>query len=147
MITKEQYIKKKCLFCASDYHLEMILLPYLKERIDEPNIIITENNLEESINVLLTKVNLDENDKEKIRRLNWKNTDDFKIEEINNMKDKNVNIIINGSYNYIELVNKKIKEFVKKDVEVVDCIHIGDSDIGITEISKKYEKILNTQKI
>ena len=147
MITKEHCIKKTCLFCASDYHLEMILLPYLKERIDETNIIITEDNLEKSINVLLTRVNLDENDKEKIRRLNWKNTDGFKIEEINNMKDKNVNIIINGSYNYIELVNNKIKEFVKKDVEVVDCIHIGDSDLNMTEISKKYESILNTQKL
>ena len=147
MITKEHYIRKTCLFCASDYHLEMILLPYIKERIDDSNIIITENNLEESINVLLTKINLDEKYKEKIRGLNWKNTDDFKIEEINNMKDKNVNIIINGSYNYIELVNNKIKEFVKKDVEVVDCIHIGDSDLNMTEISKKYESILNTQKL
>ena len=147
MITKEQYIKKKCLFCASDYHLEMILLPYIKEKIDETNIIITENNLEDSINVLLTKVNLDENDKEKIRSLNWKNTNDLKLEEINNMKVKNVNIIINGSYNYIESVNNKIKEFVKRDIEIVDCIHIEDSDLNMTEVSKKYESILNTQKI
>lgn len=148
MITKECYIKKTCLFCASDYHLEMILLPYIKERMDSSNIIIiTENNLEESINVLLTKVNLDEKDKEKIKSLNWKKTDDFKIEEINNMKDKNINIIINGSSNYIESVNKKIKEVLRRDIEIVDCIHVLDSDIEITEISKKYEKILNTQKI
>ena len=148
MITKECYIKKTCLFCASDYHLEMILLPYIKERMDSSNIIIiTENNLEDSIKVLLTKVNLDEKDKEKIKSLNWKKTDDFKIEEINNMKDKNINIIINGSSNYIESVNKKIKEVLRRDIEIVDCIHIYDSDIEITEISKKYEKILNTQKI
>ena len=147
MITKEQFIKKTCLFCVSDYHLEMILLPYIKERINESNIIITENNLEESINVLLTKVNLDEKDKEKIRNLNWKNTNDLKFEEINNMKDKNINIIINGSYNYIESVNNKIKEIVKRDIEIVDCIHIGDSDFNMTEISKKYESILNTQRL
>ena len=148
MITKECYIKKICLLCASDYHLEMILLPYIKERMDSSNIIIfTENNLEESIKVLLTKVNLDEKDKEKIKKLNWKKTDDFKIEEINNIKDKNISIIINGSSNYIELVNKKIKEVLRRDIEIVDCIHIYDSDIEITEISKKYEKILNTQKI
>ena len=148
MITKECYIKKICLLCASDYHLEMILLPYIKERMNSSNIIIfTENNLEESINVLLTKVNLDEKDKEKIKSLNWKKTDDFKIEEINNMKDKNINIIINGSSNYIESVNKKIKEVLRRDIEIVDCIHVLDSDIEITEISKKYEKILNTQKI
>lgn len=148
MITKEQYIKKTCLFCASDYHLEMILLPYIKERIDSSNIIIfTENNLEDSIKVLLTKVNLDEKDKEKIKKLNWNKTCEFRIEEINNMKDKNIIIIINGSSNYIELVNKKIKEVLRRDIEIVDCIHILDSDIEITEISKKYEKILNTQKI
>jgi len=148
MITKECYIKKICLLCASDYHLEMILLPYIKERMDSSNIIIfTENNLEESIKVLLTKVNLDENDKEKIKSLNWKKTNDFKFEEINNMKDKNINIIINGSSNYIESVNKKIKEVLRRDIEIVDCIHVLDSDIEITEISKKYEKILNTQKI
>ena len=137
MITKECYIKKTCLFCASDYHLEMILLPYIKERMDSSNIII----------ILLTKVNLDEKDKEKIKSLNWKKTDDFKIEEINNMKDKNINIIINGSSNYIESVNKKIKEVLRRDIEIVDCIHVLDSDIEITEISKKYDKILNTQKI
>ena len=148
MITKECYIKKICLLCASDYHLEMILLPYIKERMDSSNIIIfTENNLEESIKVLLTKVNLDENDKEKIKSLNWKKTNDFKFEEINNMKDKNINIIINGNNNYIESVNKKIKEVLRRDIEIVDCIHVLDSDIEITEISKKYEKILNTQKI
>ena len=148
MITKECCIKKICLLCASDYHLEMILLPYIKERIDSSNIIIfTENNLEESIKVLLTKVNLDENDKEKIKSLNWKKTNDFKFEEINNMKDKNINIIINGSSNYIESVNKKIKEVLRRDIEIVDCIHVLDSDIEITEVSKKYEKILNTQKI
>lgn len=147
MITKEHYIRKTCLFCASDYHLEMILLPYIKERIDDSNIIITENNLEESINVLLTKINLDEKYKEKIRGLNWKNTNDLKFEEINSVKDKNVNIIINGSYNYIELINNKIKEFVKRDIEIVDCIHIDDSDLNMTEISKKYESFLNTQKL
>ena len=147
MITKEHYIRKTCLFCASDYHLEMILLPYIKERIDDSNIIITENNLEESINVLLTKINLDEKYKEKIRGLNWKNTNDLKFEEINSVKDKNVNIIVNGSYNYIELINNKIKEFVKRDIEIVDCIHIDDSDLNMTEISKKYESFLNTQKL
>ena len=148
MITKECYIKKTCLFCASDYHLEMILLPYIKERMDNSKIIIfTENNLEESIKVLLTKVNLDDNDKEKIKRLSWKNTGDFRFEEINNIKGKNINIIVNGSSDYIELVNKKIKEVLKRDIEIVDCIHVMESNLDITEISKKYEKVLNTQKI
>ena len=44
-------------------------------------------------------------------------------------------------------VNNKIKEIVKRNIEIVDCIHIGDSDFNMTEISKKYESILNTQRL
>ena len=96
---------------------------------------------------MLTKVNLDEKYKEKIRSLNWKNTNDMKFEEINRVRDKNVNIIINGNYNYIESINNKIKEIVRRNIEIVDCIHIEDSDFNMTDISKKYESILNTQKL
>ena len=146
MITKEHKIERTCLFCASDYHLEMILLPYIKDRLDKYNFLIfTENNLEESINFLLTKVNLDEKDKEKIRNLNWKNTDEIKFKQLE--KNKNLHIIINGCFSYIKYINNRIKEFRNKELEIVDCYHVGDSDVDILEISKKYNSVLNTQKI
>ena len=34
MITKEDKIQKSCCFYASDYHLEMIILPYINKKID-----------------------------------------------------------------------------------------------------------------
>lgn len=146
MITKEHKIERTCLFCASDYHLEMILLPYIKDRLDKYNFLIfTENNLEESINFLLTKVNLDEKDKEKIKNLNWKNTDEIKFKQLE--KNKNLHIIINGCFSYIKYINNRIKEFRNKELEIVDCYHVGDSDVDILEISKKYNSVLNTQKI
>lgn len=146
MITKEHKIERTCLFCASDYHLEMILLPYIKDRLDKYNFLIfTENNLEESINFLLTKVNLDEKDKEKIKNLNWKNTDEIKFKQLE--KNKNLHIIINGCFSYIKYINNRIKEFRSKELEIVDCYHVGDSDVDILEISKKYNSVLNTQKI
>lgn len=146
MITKEHKIERTCLFCASDYHLEMILLPYIKQRMNKSSFIIfTENNLEESIKVLLTKVNLDEKDKEKIRNLNWRNTDDIKFKQLE--KNKNLDIIINGSFNYINYINNRLKEIRNKEIKVVDCYHVGDSDVNILEISKKYNSVLNTQKI
>ena len=40
MITKESKAVKKCCLYASDFHLEMILLPYIKERINKSNFII-----------------------------------------------------------------------------------------------------------
>ncbi len=148
MITKEHQHKKTCLFCVSDYHLEMILLPYIKEKIDNSKFIIfTENNLEESLEILLTKINLEEKDKEKIKDINWKNTDDIKYKRIQKNENEKMNIIVNGSYSYIKFTNKKIKEIMNKDIEIVDCFHIGDSDVDVSRISQEYKTILNTKKI
>ena len=147
MITEEQCTDKTCLFCASDYHLEMILLPYIKERIDKNKIrIFTENSLEESINVVLNKVNLSENDKEKIRSLNWKNTEETGDIYLEN-DGKNIIVIVNGSFDYIKKVKSKINRTIGKNVELVECFHVGDSDVDISELSQKYENVLNTKKI
>ena len=148
MITKEQDIDKKCLFCVSDYHLEMILLPYIIEKKDEyKTIVFTESNLENSINVLLTKVNLKEEDKEIIKNIDWNKNDSLKFEQIEEIKDNKLNIIINGSYEYIELINKKLERIINKNIEIVDCFHIGNPDLDVLELSKKYNCILNTKKI
>ena len=180
MITEEQCTEKTCLFCASDYHLEMILLPYIKQRVDKNKIVIfTENNLEESINVVLNKVNLSEIDKEKIRSLNWKNTEETEFEELNEflrnakievlkgekgdtdleeledkkeetnleIEEKNTIVIVNGSFDYIKNVKSKINGKKGKNVEIVECFHVGDSDVDISELSQKYENVLNTKKI
>lgn len=148
MITKEQDINKKCLFCVSDYHLEMILLPYIIEKKDEyKTIVFTESNLENSINVLLTKVNLKEEDKEIIKNIDWNKNDSLKFEQIEEIKDNKLNIIINGSYEYIKLINKKLERIINKNIEIVDCFHIGNPDLDVLELSKKYNCILNTKKI
>ena len=140
MITKEQDINKKCLFCVSDYHLEMILLPYIIEKKYEYNtIVFTETNLEASIDILLTKVNLKVEDKKIIKSIDWNKNDSLKFERIEEIKDNKLNIIVNGSYEYVKLINKNI--------EIVDCFHIGNPDLDVLELSKKYNCILNTKKI
>ena len=148
MITKEQDINKKCLFCVSDYHLEMILLPYIIEKKDKyKTIVFTESNLEDSINVLLTKVNLKEEDKEIIKNIDWNKNDSLKVKQIEEIKDNKLSIIINGSYEYIKLINKKLERIINKNIEIVDCFHIGNPDLDVLELSKKSNCILNTKKI
>ena len=148
MITKEQNYNKSCLFCASDYHLEMILLPYIKEKMKDSKIIIfTEDNLESSISTLLTKVNLSKEDIEKIRNINWSNDDIFKFKQIEKTESQKNVIIINGSNNYIKKINKKIEDISIKNLEIVECFHIDDQEIDLEKISKEYKTILNTQKI
>ena len=148
MITEERINKKTCVFYASDYHLEMILLPYIKERLETSTFIIfTENNLEETVKVLLTKVNLDEKCKEKIINLNWKNIDNLKYTKLEKIKKKDVHIIINGNIDYIKTINDKIENLQIKDLNIIDCYHIEDKNINIEKISKHYQDILNTKKI
>ena len=57
MTANKEKVEKKCCFYASDFHLEMTLLPYINKKIAENKsiIIITENKLEDSVKILLSK--------------------------------------------------------------------------------------------
>ena len=60
--------EKTCTFFVSDYHFEMISLPYIDKKLEENEeiIILTENNLEDTIQTLLSKMNFKEDRKKKI---------------------------------------------------------------------------------
>ena len=151
MLTEKLKINKKCLFCASDYHLEMILLPYINKKIDQIEIVIlTQNDLSETVNVLLNRINIKGEMKDKIRYLDWGNNDEIKIKNIKKyIKEKNNHIIIiNGEYDYIIDMNNKLKDIINNEnIEIIDCFHIGDEMVDINKISKRYRLILNTEKI
>ena len=143
MITKELNMKKYCCFYVSDFHLEMILLPYIKKHIDNSKIIIfTEEDLLSTIKILLDKINFSEIEKNKILDLHYWNSK--KIEKLIN-KDEKYIFIINGNINYIEEINKKIKKFDLKNYSIVDCYNI--EKIDVSEIENKYDVKLNTSKI
>lgn len=147
MTTKELGKNKICLFCASDYHLEMILLPYIKERINTSKfVIISQKDLEPTMKVLLNRVNIDEKIKKRIWNLNWKEKDISKIEDFVGEK-KEINIIINGEFDYIKNVNNYIKRNFENNLTVIDCFHVSDVNVNIEELSKEYKYILNTRKI
>ena len=82
MIVEDKEIEKYCSFYISDFHLEMILLPYINDKIDNnENIkIITEKDVKDTIEILISKMNLKEENKNKILSLDWNKNS--KIEEI-----------------------------------------------------------------
>ena len=53
MIVQDKMNEKICSFYVSDFHLEMILIPYINKKIEENQKIIikTEKNLEETIKI------------------------------------------------------------------------------------------------
>ena len=117
MITKEQNINKYCCLYVSDFHLEMILLPFIKNKMESSKVLVfTQKNLFETVKKVLGRTNLNLNDKNKI--LNIENWDKKKIKEsniINNDKETRYTIIINGNKEYIEHINKNINDYTRNN--------------------------------
>ncbi len=145
MATKDQNVMKYCCLYASDFHLEMILLPYIKKNINTSKIIIfTQRNLLDSMMVLLERVNLSNEYKKKILNLTfWNNMKfiDFEKDAIE------YTIIINGDTNYIKKINNQIEKLKLKYINIIDCYNINDNKLNIDEIKNQYDEILNTKKI
>lgn len=148
MITKEHSGIKSCCFYASEFHLEMILLPYIKQRMNKMNfVILTQKNLEDTVGILLERTNLDKKDKEKIINIDW--TDNY-FEKILKMKsclnrNKELTIFINGDQNY----NKYIKDTIDgyKNINIIDCFDVSKIDKNIKDIAEDYDYILNMNTI
>lgn len=144
MITKEHETKKYCCFYASDFHLEMILLPYIKNNIQKDKfVILTEENLSDSMNILLNRTNLNNDEKKQMLNINW---NEKNIKDLSNYDLENGTIIINGSNNYINEMNDKIRKINPNNVNIIDCYSINDKNVEPKRISKNYDDILNTKQ-
>lgn len=142
--------EKTCTFFASDYHFEMISLPYINEKIDkdEEIIILTENNLEGTMNTLISRMNFREERKNKILEINWKSDDFNKFKEIKKgvKQNKKLNIFVKGKENYIKNINKNIENWIKgnSEIKVIDCYDIEEITENMNEIMSSYKAILST---
>lgn len=138
--------ENSCAFYASDYHLEMIMLPYINENLknDKKVYVFTENNLEETINTLISRVNLEESAKEKVLKINWKKDDENKYNNL--LRDKEESLVfIKGNENYIKKVNNNLNQLKNyKKIKIVDCYDVNDISEDIENIANHYKKILNT---
>lgn len=148
MKTKE----KLCLFFASDYHFEMISLPYINGKLKENKevIMITENDLNSTVSTVLDRINLKPEEKEKIINIDWKNNNSDKIKRLENenIQNKEKVIFIKGKEKYINNINRNINNLIcDKNTQVIDCYDINEVQENIKEIAKGYSNILSTSGI
>lgn len=142
--------EKICAFYASDYHFEMMSLPYIDKKMEKEDeiIILTENNLEETMKTFLTKINFKEEKKEKILKLNWKNNDLEKFKEIKTKanQEKDMIIFVKGKENYIHNVNQNIEKWIpeRNHVKIIDCYDIEEVGENLDEVMEQYQKVLGT---
>lgn len=151
-MNKNQETKEKiCTFYTSDYHFEMISLPYINKKIEENKkvVILTENNLEKTLNKLISNINLNEEKKYKILNINWKNDDlnKFKIINENIKKQKEMIIFVKGNENYIKNINKNLEKWTEKNsnIKVVDCYNLEEVYEKMDGVMENYSKLLDTK--
>lgn len=135
MVVQDERKERLCSFYVSEFHLEMILLPYINEKIKkgEEITILTQKELKETLKILISKMNFEEENKQKILKLNWDG--DERIKE-------NSNIVIIGSEKYIKEKNKEIES--KNSISIVDCYDLEEIKDRMNKISNEYKNVLNT---
>lgn len=150
-MNKNQETKEKiCAFYASDYHFEMISLPYINQKLEENKevIILTENNLEDTMKTLISKMNLKEEKKKDIMKIDWKKDDLNKFKKIKEEaeKEKDMIIFIKGKENYIKNVNQNIEKWTKEknEIKIIDCYDMSEISENLDQIMEQYQKVLNT---
>lgn len=142
--------EKICAFYASDYHFEMISLPYIDKKMENNDeiIILTENNLEKTMQTFLEKINLKKEKKEKILKLNWRDNYIEKLKTIKTKmnKEKDMIIFIKGKEKYIHNINKNIEKWMpkEKNVKIIDCYDIEEIGENLDKVTEKYNKVLRT---
>ncbi len=150
-MNKNQITKEKtCAFYASDYHFEMITLPYIEKKLEEHKevVVLTENNLEDTMKTLMSRINLNEEKKNNIYKINWKNDDLNKFKQIKNDMETNKELIIfiKGKENYIKNINENIEKWISQNnkVKIIDCYDVEEVGKHFTEIVSQYENVLST---
>lgn len=139
MVLEEKKVKNICNFYVSEYHLEIMLLPYISKKIDnEENItIITEIDLESTLNVVIERINLDKDKKEKIKKIGWN------IQNIENIIP-NTNVMLIGSKKFINEKVFELKERQVENLEIIACYNYNEVKNDMKEIVSKYDGMLNT---
>lgn len=156
---KLERLEKVCSFYVNDWHLTTMILPYIKKAIEKEVVVITalENGIQNNIKEILSKMNLRKELEEKILEINWTSSKIMKYskikEEIQKVvkQGKNIEVLISGDKEYIEMVNKNIQRVVgsikiNETIRVINCYEITKFS-NVSEITKKHRYILNTSGI
>ena len=150
MIKNEITNEKICAFFVSDYHFEMMSLPYINRCIEDNKkiIILTENNLKETVKDVIERMNLKDERKEQFLNIDWNKNDFKKLKNIkysSNDNENDVVVIIKGKEKYVKNMNKKIDK--NGNIKIIDCYDYEEVEDKINDIIITYDKVLKTSGV
>ena len=101
--------------------------------------------------MLLDKLNFKEEINTKIKEINWERKVVLKYSEIEDtLKEakKETIVVVSGSKEYIENVNKSINKYIEKNkkqkFKIINCYEVSGFNKNMKEILDMHNKILNT---
>jgi hypothetical protein len=151
MVNANYQVTKVCSFCASDWHFITMLLPHLNKSINEGKKIATilEEDSQNKVAMLLEKLRL--KNAKKILDINWnkKEENEYEIEKILRKRgEKELEIIINGTENFINNVNELIEDYrdnntIIRKIRIINCYYVTEN-LNMREILSKHDMVLNT---
>lgn len=136
--------ERLCVFYASNYHLSLILLEYLKNKGVEKYNTLTflENGIDEQIKVIKERYNEKYNDIN--QEIKFNKNDQYKNKKI---KDNTI-IILEGKIEYIKKANEYIQKYIEKNniknIKIINCFNFEEQKLYMSKIIKKSDKILYT---
>lgn len=129
-----------CSFYASEAHLVTMLLPYMKQKMDEEYDIkiFSENDLTEISKKIIDNI-LTKDENGNLKKLEWKN------EKVKINENRKKLIIIVGSDDYMDNIKCELIGILKEDDIVIDCFEYDRDEDEILAILGKHSKIVNTK--
>ncbi len=151
-------LKRTCSFYISEFHLSTLLLPYITEKVRKNVQIETfiENSIEENIKKVIRGINIEEYIKKEMLKIDWNDFELIKYSKIVDrikVEDRDINIIVSGSKEYIENINIGINRLIqnlnakglrdKINVTINNCYPVKEV-LSVKEILDKHDLLLNT---
>ena len=134
-----------CSFGVNDYHIAVIITPYIYEAINAHKNVVTffDRNFEDIVNKVIQTNEKLWRDNEFFNSIDWKKLMFEKLgEKFENAKDSDVVIVV-GKMEFVERINRLLINFHTK-FTIVNCFYIEDIFKSDTFSTSKYGKILNT---
>ncbi len=145
----EKHSEKICSFYASDYHFELISLPYIAKEIKQNNkvVIFTENDLENTVEKVLKSINMPDGERQNLFGINWSGDTVSKMNELEQVVSRNLKttVFIKGGKDYIQKMNSYIQANIdSKYVKSIDCYPVDEVEKDIPNITCQYDGVLST---
>lgn len=139
-------IRKACNFYVSEWHLFAAMLPYMREEfaLQHAIVILSQENLKIGIAKMLQKMEVAFPNPNGLEDVYW--CRDWEELEIENSIYP-MTIFVQGTMEYIEEMKEGLEKILQKkyrEIRIINCYELYDSNNSLYEILDKHEWVFNT---